>query len=307
MLTKQFVEQMDEKELRKRVLIPLLKAMSYYDVYEYHGGSGEQGKDIVCWYLDKLGGRLNLALVVKAKPISGKANIAKGTAGEIQTQVQQCFGSPFLDSVTGKSEIVNECWVVSNKSISKESITAIESALGNNVYKGNVKFVGIDKIWELIEVYLPPQAALQKLEEAKSMLEDWDTHYRLQASITDAGIQFTAIEKFPGASLEKPIDLKAAFSFPMDTEEGRYYAEALEKYFADGTPVKIPLTYLRNIELPDFIQQMLFQMTEDGYFLFGRAYNPEPLLARVEFVCDDGDSFSLEYLNLRHGSNQCDT
>ena len=84
MITKQLVEQMEEKELRRRVLIPLLRAMGYQDVYQYHGGSGEQGKDMVGLILDKLGGRLNLALVVKAKPITGKANIAKGTAGEIK-------------------------------------------------------------------------------------------------------------------------------------------------------------------------------------------------------------------------------
>ena len=66
------------------------------------------------------------------------------------------------------------------------------------MYKGNVKFVGLDKLWELIENYLPPLTVLQKLEEAQAVLK-WDTHYRLQAAITDTGIQFTATEKFPGA------------------------------------------------------------------------------------------------------------
>ena len=298
MLTKQYVEQMEEKELRKRVLIPLLRAMGYQDVYEYHGGSGEQGKDIVGWRLNNLKSRVNLAIVAKAKAITGKANIAKGTAGEIQIQIQQCFGKAFTDPVTGMDEHVNQCWVVSNKPISKEAITAIKSALGNSVYRENVEFVSIDKIWELIEEFLPPQAILQKLEEARSALEDWDTHYRLQASITDTGIQFTATEKFPGASSEKPIDFKVAFTFP-DTEEGRSYAAAMEKNFADGTPVKIPLTYLSNIEFSDFLQKMLPQMTEDGFFLLGGAYNPKPLLARIEFVCDDEDLFTLDYVDLR--------
>src|SRR5579863_9192764 len=110
MLTKQHVEQMDEKELRKSVLIPLLRAMGYQDVYEYHGGAGEQGKDIVCWNITDLGNRANLAIVAKSKAITGKATVAKGTAGEIQTQIQQCFGSPFTDPVTGENEDVNRCW-----------------------------------------------------------------------------------------------------------------------------------------------------------------------------------------------------
>src|SRR5579863_6314596 len=152
--TKQQVQQMSEDDLRKKVLIPLLKAMDFQDVYEYHGGSGEQGKDIVCWRANELGNRVNWAFVVKAATVSGKASINKGTAGEIQTQIQQCFGSPFIDPLTGKSENVNWCWVISNKAVSKEAVIAIKSALGNSVYKENVEFVSIDKLWELIEKYL---------------------------------------------------------------------------------------------------------------------------------------------------------
>src|SRR5579863_10628434 len=69
-----------------------------------------------------------------------------------------------------------------------------------SVYRENVEFVSLDKLWELIEKYLPPQAVLQKLEEARSLLENWDAHYRIQASTTETGIQFTTTEKFPGAS-----------------------------------------------------------------------------------------------------------
>jgi hypothetical protein len=51
MLTKRHVEQMEEKDLRKSVLIPLLRAMGYQDVYEYHGGSGELGKTSLAGFL----------------------------------------------------------------------------------------------------------------------------------------------------------------------------------------------------------------------------------------------------------------
>lgn len=65
MLTKEQLEQMREAELVS-VLISLMKAMAYQDVAEYHGGAGEQGKDIVCWKTDELGNRTNLAVVVKS-------------------------------------------------------------------------------------------------------------------------------------------------------------------------------------------------------------------------------------------------
>jgi hypothetical protein len=95
MLTRNYVETLKEADLRKVVLLPLLRAMGYQDVYEYHGGAGEQGKDIVCWKQDELGSRENLALVAKASQMTGKAQMNKGTAGEVQTQIRQCFGSSY--------------------------------------------------------------------------------------------------------------------------------------------------------------------------------------------------------------------
>jgi len=45
-LTKQHLQNMKEADLRIQVLIPLFKAMGFKDVSHYHGGTGEQGKDI---------------------------------------------------------------------------------------------------------------------------------------------------------------------------------------------------------------------------------------------------------------------
>lgn len=109
MYTKKQVEQMIEDDLREEVLIPLLRSMGYRDVSKYHGGDNEKGKDVVCWSLGKLDNRINLALVVKAKPLSGKINVDKGTAGEVRGQVQQCFAKPFVDPITGEDQEVNEC------------------------------------------------------------------------------------------------------------------------------------------------------------------------------------------------------
>jgi hypothetical protein len=134
MFTKQQVEQMNEDDLRERVLIPLMRAMEYRDVFKYHGGENEKGKDIVCWYLGRLNNRINLTLVVKAKPLSGKINVDKGTAGEVRGQVQQCFAKPFIDPITGEEQEVHECWVVSNKKIEKNAVDALRSALGLSVY-----------------------------------------------------------------------------------------------------------------------------------------------------------------------------
>ena len=119
MLTKQLIGQMKEDQLSREVLIPLFKAMGYRDVFYYHGGSGEQGKDIVFWESDKLETRKNYAVVVKSVNITGQAKSVKGAAGEVATQVQQAFGSEYLDPITTDPQQIHECFVVTNKAIKK--------------------------------------------------------------------------------------------------------------------------------------------------------------------------------------------
>jgi hypothetical protein len=112
MFTKQQVQDMIESDLRKQVLVPLLRAMNFQSVHEYHGNT-EFGKDIVCWKFDELHNRKNLALVVKATHVSGQSK----AAADIENQVRQCFSKPYIDLITGSNEEVDRCWIVSNKAI----------------------------------------------------------------------------------------------------------------------------------------------------------------------------------------------
>jgi len=178
MFTKKQVQDMIEKDLRKQVLIPLLQAMQFQGVHEYHGTT-EFGKDIVCWDTDKLNSRENLALVVKATAVSGQSN----ASADIENQVRQCFSKPYIDPITGAEEWVNRCWVVSNKPISSNAVDLIKAGIGHAVYAKNVTFVDVDKLWELIEEHMPLQASLQKLEDVRQDYETLDTHYRLETRI----------------------------------------------------------------------------------------------------------------------------
>jgi hypothetical protein len=273
--------------------------MKYQDVQEYHGGK-EYGKDIVCWRSSDLGSRKNLALVVKAVPVSGKSKVDKGTAGEIQAQINQCFGRTYLDPITSSTQSVHQCWVVSNHPINETAIEAIKAALGNSVHKENVDFVGLDKLWDLICLHLPFQATFQKLEEVQREFETWDTHYRIDTTINGSGIHHTLAEKFPGAFQEKPVHITSAFSFP-DTEEGREMQRAVELFVETGAPVKIPKHYIKRLEVPDFLQGVypsITEMTEDGFLQLTSTPNPMPILLRCEIICDDGYCFTLEYLHL---------
>ena len=85
-LSKSRLSNMPEAELRTDVLVPLFKAMGFRDVQHYHGGAGEQGKDIVMWWPSPLGDREYHAVVVKATQISGQAS-GRGSAAEVFMQI----------------------------------------------------------------------------------------------------------------------------------------------------------------------------------------------------------------------------
>jgi hypothetical protein len=144
---------------------------------------------------------------------------------------------------------------------------------------------------------MPIQTILQKLEEVRHDFETWDTHYRLEAHISGDGIQHTLAEKFPGASQQKPVEIKSVFSFP-DTEEGRELLKAVERFFETDTPVKIPAAYIKSLEYSDFLQYIYPAVTKDGVLLLGSIPNPKPLLLRCEVINDDGNHFILDYLHL---------
>ncbi len=221
MLTKEQLQQMEEPELRV-FLRELLRAMKYQDVMIYHGGPDEQGKDLVFWKADELGSRVNIAVVVKAKDITGAVQVA----GEVATQVQQCFGDPFLDKVTGESRDVHQVWVVSNKRIIKEAEKSIHSIIRNSGLGRHIRFIDGETLWELVEQHMPIESVWQKLAEANNILNQLDPHHRPQVLLTNEGIRIGIAEKFPGAFEEKPFTINFHGEFP-DTPEGQAAREAL--------------------------------------------------------------------------------
>jgi hypothetical protein len=97
-LTRSELAELDETQLRTRVLIPLFKAMGFRDIERYHGGSQEHGKDIIMWRPEGLRERVNYGVVVKAKRVSGKAS-GTSSAGEVRIQIEQYFDKPYPDPI----------------------------------------------------------------------------------------------------------------------------------------------------------------------------------------------------------------
>jgi len=143
------------------------------------------------------------------------------------------------------------------------------------------------------------QPLWQMLEEVNQELDAADPHYRLETRLTSTGIEITAVEKYPGAAADNPINIRFTTSIPTDTEEGRDLVERINQFRALGIPVRIPLSYVKNLEIPEFITQALPEITKDGFFALGPAHNPKPLLMRFEFTNDYGEQFTLDYVYLK--------
>lgn len=297
MLTKESLQNMKEDELCRKVLLPLFKEMGFRDVFYYHGGAGEQGKDIVFWKPDELQSRINSAVVVKATTITGQAKNGKGSAGEVATQIQQAFGSEYLDPVTSEPQVVHKCWVVTNKKIPKEGETAIKSVIKASNLDRLVRFIDGDRLWELVEQYMASQTLMGKFDKIQKELTDVDAHYQPVIQISGEEMNLSFKEKYTGASEEKPLRFGFSFQFP-DTPAGQAARLALEHHFATGAPVTISPEFIQSIEYPEIVKS-----------LFGVEGIPRPALqvsplsnghhfiARIEIECDDGDTLNLEHVD----------
>jgi hypothetical protein len=295
-LTREQLADMDEEQLRTQVLIPLFRKMGFRDVCPYHGGPLEQGKDIVMWKPGDIRERVNYSVVIKAERISGKAS-GKSSAAEVRFQIEQCFSKTYPDPVTTDDQKVDRCFVVSSKEIIKEAINAIQGVLRDNNLDKVTDFISGDKLWELIERYLPERTVWEKLQQVQKVFDEASPHYRIVAQTKEDGVAISLKPKYPGAEQEHPIAFTAGFVFP-DTPEGREMREALERHLKTGAPVTLPKPYLEEFKLPEFLLPFLDSMGEGiGVLEIGPQRLPSPLLVRMEVECEDGEQVALKYIH----------
>ncbi len=289
---------MKEEQLCKQVLIPLLRAMKFNDVTYYHGGAAEKGKDIVCWKESELQVRTNYALVVKSQKITGQAKSAKGTAGEVATQIQQAFGSEFIAPITGEYSKVHICWVITNKEITKQGIDAITSIIKPTNYDRYVHYIDGDKLWEYIEKYLRNYLIWGKIEDIQKTINEFDTHYQPEIFLDGNKITIGIKEKFKGASTEKPLDVKVALEFPK-TSEGISKQKEFQKSIKTGSKITIPAKFIKSFEIPDSLKPIMDFDINGGELVAEPIINDHHFIASLEFINDEGDSFVLDYLDFK--------
>lgn len=263
-LTRDRVEQMNEADLRVQVLLPLFKAMGFQGVHETHGGSGEQGKDIVMWKLDELGERVNFGVVVLATRITGRAEGSGSTSAKVQFQVQQCLRSGYHNLLTLEDERMDRCWVVTSKTMKKEARESLSNTLGD--LGRLVRFIDGDELWALIERYLKPFLLSGKMVDLHEGLGSASEHYHVIAGLGGPVVTLDLVPKYPGAEQDEPAEITPVFEFP-ETPEGREAKAAYEAHVKTGAPVHIPPQFVSEITMPDFLKPVLASLGSFGIMM----------------------------------------
>lgn len=83
------LQLMMENDLTKNVIIPVLNKLGFIKV-EFHGGTSEEGKDIICWERDNLDNIRVIVSQVKHFKLTKIASDSK-SLNTIVNQLSQCF------------------------------------------------------------------------------------------------------------------------------------------------------------------------------------------------------------------------
>ena len=150
----QFVETLDEDAFRKIILVPLLSRLGYREIIEYHGGSAEKGKDIICWYYDPMERRRYVALVVKKGDIHGVVG-KSGNASEVLYQVQQTLNEPYRDIYALAELRVDECIIATTGRIKNTAIESISGSLTITNLDRTIRFMDQHRVIDLITKHMP--------------------------------------------------------------------------------------------------------------------------------------------------------
>lgn len=150
----QFLLSLDEESFRQIILIPLLTRLGYREVIEYHGGSTEKGKDIICWYSDPMESRRYVALVVKKGDIHGSVG-KRGSASEILFQIQQALNEPYRDIYDLKELRIDECIVATTGKIKNTAIESISGSIRASNLDRILRFIDGGRLIDLITKHMP--------------------------------------------------------------------------------------------------------------------------------------------------------
>jgi hypothetical protein len=217
--------------------------MGFKNVYHYHGGIGEKGKDIVMWKADNTGERENYAVVAKVGKITAAVGTRKGSAGEVSDQIRQCFNHPFIDKTSGGPMSVHRVVVAASGHIGKDSIEAINGLIKE--HSRYIKYYSGDEIKKLSERYLP-RHALGLMDRGYSMLSNQVPELDLSVTKFASGLQFNFRPKAEGGP---PPKLSFRVSFDS-SKISKQLKQDINRFHKEGGILSIPDSSISDFKLP---------------------------------------------------------
>lgn len=308
-ITRQSVSKMRETEFREQIIMPLMQAMGYKGVYEYHGPT-ERGKDIVCWKDDELGGRCNYGVVAKVGPIGGS-----NKTGEVAGQIRQALNDPYADPHNGTEQRIHRTIVMTNARVPSTGRTQILAHLDHN-QRPFVAIGDIDDLWPDIETHLAsPHQALLRAERLLSKQEALsEVEVTVRSRKTEDG-NVTQHRRVRFALDQTRTDSTAlsgnvGLVFP-ESDAAQQKREEYVQSQRTGKSVQIPSEYVR-LDLPDAVKDAahdLVGLSFDQPFVLelGSVAEERDIPVLVELTDESGTTIELPYLQwrlIRSGSEE---
>ncbi len=149
-----FLQRIEQENVfREKILMPLFTEMHLNPNHTH--GSGERGKDIICFETNDFGFQECVAVVAKVGKISAKAS-GPTSFSEVMNQVQDAFRFPYKDPKTKKEISVNKVLVITNSEIMLTAKSKIVNGLGKpGPQNANVHFIDGECLAGLIEESWP--------------------------------------------------------------------------------------------------------------------------------------------------------
>ena len=143
------LKRLDEEQLRKKILIPLLKYIDAQNVIDMHG-SGEEGIDIYFETFDIFGNRLRLGMQVKSVDLVYSARPSNRNLLTILHQIKMAFSKKIRVITSDRSgEVyIDGFYIVTCGKITEPAIRYIYE--NRNQYP-NIHIIDGDRLMEIIK------------------------------------------------------------------------------------------------------------------------------------------------------------
>lgn len=288
------LQALKEPDLRRKVLLPLFRAMSFHDVTELHGSS-ELGKDIVMWQEDSIRGRTNFAVVVKAKKIAGGP-----TSLAVCKQVRECFGSTYPDPITLEERTVDRVIVVTSGLITPPASKSIGAEIKASRLEGKVDLLDGTALFEKIRRFLPGAMLWYPLQEAGNALNEASDNYDFSVFVGPDGVSSVFVSPRHAESQQRePIKGSLGLRFPA-TPEGMQKRAEYKRFLETGTQVHLTAENIAALEIPEFIKSLASE-GEITTVTLGPSLLSEPLLRTLLVLDASGrPAFSFDYIHITH-------